>query len=1118
MSIFRSKKSAAVQPDFSGLAIQTATAAAPIPIIYGLTRMAPNIIWRDGTAAVPQYSSSGGGGKGGGGKSVSGYEYYTWIMYAIGEGPIVTVGTIYNGQGVYPYGSFGLSLLPGTTPQAPWAPGAANPIYAPAAMNYNGTAYMASADFDLGTSASLPSLGFEVYGLFQQNSLTVNLYDADPSMVVADFLTNPQYGVGFPAASIAATTLSGTSGDASYQSYCRAAGLAFSPQITDQETANSILARWLQLTNTAAIWSGGQLKFVPYGDTPAAANNWAFTPNTTPVYDLTDDDFVYEDGNDPVQVARLDPYAVPNVQRLECFDRANQYAATPVEARDQNAIEQFGLNIGSTITAHEICDLGIGLIAAQLILQRGLYIRNTYSFKLSWEYCPLEPMDLVTLTDPGLGLAYTTVRLTAVEEDGDGLLAVTAEEFPGGTATAASYPPPANAAKLVNRNVAPAAVNAPVIFEPPAQLTGGTPQIWAAVSGGANPGSSPGQVVADPNWGGANVWFSADGTTFSQIGQVTAPARQGVTTAALAAYAGTNPDDVNTLAVDLGESGGTLSSATPADAANAVTLAIVDAELVAYATATLSATNRYALTYLERGLYGSQPAAHAAGARFARLDGAVFKYTLPTAYIGTNLTLKFQSFNIWGSAVQDLSTCAAYTITPVGSGLYGPTAQEIATGTSFDESLASLSASETDDYGLASDPYTEPLDEGLASDLATSLAVASGGTGANSPTTARSSLGAAAAGANGDITSLTGLTTPLAVSQGGTGANTATAARAALGAAAAGANADITSLASGTTIVAPAAGDASQKIVNAAFVAGAVAALVNGSPALLSTLHAIADAINDDPNFYNDIMAVIATKATKGANSDITSLSNLAGLGIGTAVDTTTNLFAMKSANALFDNVGAGVQIAVNKAGATASAVHLFETGYSGRAQAGLIGSDRYRVSVSASGSGFSQALDLDPATGHVGLAGYTADSNNALGVLGTACLFAASTDSMRFTFSKVQPTNDATLSFQTGYSTRALLGTAGSDDLQLKVSPDGTSFYQCFVVDHMTGNMAVKQLLGVATYSVASLPTSAFNGALAFASNGRKVGQAAGMGTGAIVAFSDGAWRRLSDDAPIAS
>ena len=236
-----------------------------------------------------------------------------------------------------------LGLYNGATPQGRY--GYESYLFPGAALNYPGVAYAVTAYFDLGSSPSMPALSFEVFGRLV-GSGSYNGVDANPALVVQDLLTNSQYGAGFPAASIDATTLLGGSGSSSYQAYCNASGLAFSPVLANQESANSILTRWLQLTNTAAVWSGGKLKFIPYGDLLIAGNGVSFMPDVTPIYNLNDDDFVHEDGKDPVEVIRSDPFTAKNWITLEMLDRGNQYNATPVDVWDQNAIELYGLQRG----------------------------------------------------------------------------------------------------------------------------------------------------------------------------------------------------------------------------------------------------------------------------------------------------------------------------------------------------------------------------------------------------------------------------------------------------------------------------------------------------------------------------------------------------------------------------------------------------------------------------------------------------------------------------------------------------------------------------------------------------------------------------------------------------
>lgn len=260
----------------------------------------------------------------------------------------------------------------------------------------------------------------------------------------------------------------------------------------------------------------------------------------------------------------------------------------------------------------------------------------------------------------------------------------------------------------INTNVACDPVNTPIVFEPPSALVGATPQVWIAASGGA-------AGAADPNWGGCNIFLSADGSSYTQIGAIVGAAVMGSLTASLALFTGTNPDTADTLAVNLAESGGTLSSVSSLEAQLAATLCIVDSELVSYATATLTGSNQYALTGLYRGMFGTAIASHASGAPFGFLNtNAIFKYNLPPQYVGKTLSLKFQSFNVFGGGLQNLSSCAVYTYTPTGNAETHPVALAWQTGAPMDMGSVTAAPTVTDDFSSVTKPDALDADLGAA--------------------------------------------------------------------------------------------------------------------------------------------------------------------------------------------------------------------------------------------------------------------------------------------------------------------------------------------------------------------------------------------------------------------
>ena len=163
---------------------------------------------------------------------------------------------------------------------------------------------------------------------------------------------------------------------------------------------------------------------------------------------------------------------------------------------------------------------------------------------------------------------------------------------------------------------------------------------------------------------------------------------------------------------------------------------------------------------------------------------------------------------------------------------------------------------------------------------------------------------------------------------------------------------------------------------------------------------------------------------------------------------------------------------------------------------------------VAFDGTDWLPVFGLDHQAAQLGL-NTAADAANRLAVKSDAVLLShddvtPGTGDMRLIMNKASASDTAALLFQTGFSGRAELGTAGDDKLHLKLSPDGSTWSEALVADPATASLTLSAPLGLASATVATLPSAATAGQLLHVSD---------ESGGPVLAFSDGtAWRRVTD------
>lgn len=91
-----------------------------------------------------------------------------------------------------------------------------------------------------------------------------------------------------------------------------------------------------------------------------------------------------------------------------------------------------------------------------------------------------------------------------------------------------------------------------------------------------------------------------------------------------------------------------------------------------------------------------------------------------------------------------------------------------------------------------------------------------------------------------------------------------------------------------------------------------------------------------------------------------------------------------------------------------------------------------------------------------LGLGGATADSTNRLSINSPAALFNNAGTSISLTLNKNAAGNDASFTFQTAFSSRALFGLLGDDHFTIKTTPNGSTYKTGLVVSKDTAAVSL--------------------------------------------------------------
>lgn len=559
-------------PRLGDLSVQSSAYGQAIPLAYGTTRLAGNVIWSTGLMeSRHEETKKVKGGKGGGSTKVTNvtYTYSASFAVAISARPIAGIGRIWADGKLLRDGSGRLAvdgvlrIYGGGEDQTPDSlieakEGVGN---APA---YRGLAYVVFEQLALAEYANrIPNLTFEV--------IADDGGDVALATVVADLAAR---------AGLAAIDVSALSDTVS--------GFVIGRQMSYRQ-ALELLA---QAYRFDVVEVDGVLMFAPL--------------DRASVVTIAHNDLVRpERGSDAAITVRGQEMELPREIALRYIDPARDFQVGVQRARRATTLS----HVVQTRDLPLVLDASAAKRAAEIELALAWLRRETLAFGLPLRWLRLAPGDVITLNLANI--APLSLILDEVQMGGG---RVRCRATPYGAAvlgSAATGDGGAVPAQIIPELAATVyfLLNLPSV----SATDGAQSTFYAALSSAAD------------GWHGAVLLRSVDGgASYEEIAASAAPATVGETVNALADGPCNYWDEANTLTVTLLNAGMTLESRPELAILNGANAALVGDEIIQFRNASLNVSGDWLLSGLLRGRRGTERhmTGHSAGERFILLEAS----------------------------------------------------------------------------------------------------------------------------------------------------------------------------------------------------------------------------------------------------------------------------------------------------------------------------------------------------------------------------------------------------------------------------------------------------------------------------------------------------------------